>query len=377
MERPRRAALMDDNDNQGLYWYFEKAYQMTKTVKIDAALSLHSAKHAFNDVQGYLNGLTWDGIPRLDTLFIDYLGAEDTPYTRAVTRKVFAAAVARAITPGVKFDYMTILSGPQGIGKSTLLSRMSRGWFNDSIRTFEGKEASELLQGVWLVEISELDAFRRTDISRIKQFLSLQADRFRAAYGRHVKEMPRCCVFFGTTNNREYLQDKTGNRRFWPVDVGIQTPTKSIFRDLDDNLDQLWAEAVVRWKLGEALYLDGNIAAVALEQQEGHRESSPYEGMILDFLDQKVPEDWNRWTQAQRQMFWSGSVAGDPPKLAERDRVCALEIWVECLGNDIRAMRNTDSTEINGTIAMAPGWKRMSKTAKFGPYGTQRGFQIK
>ena len=115
----------------------------------------------------------------------------------------------------------SILSGPQGIGKSTLLDIMSRGWFNDSIRTFEGKEASELLQGVWLVEVSELDAFRRTDVSRIKQFLSLRADRFRAAYARNAKEFPRRCVFFGTTNTTDFLQDRTGNRRFWPVDVGI------------------------------------------------------------------------------------------------------------------------------------------------------------
>ena len=145
---------------------------------------------------------------------MDYLGAADTPYTRAVTRKSFTAAVARAMVPGIKYDTMLILSGPQGLGKSTLLDKMSRGWFNDSIRTFEGKEASELLQGVWLVEVSELDAFRRTDVARIKQFLSLRADRFRAAYGRHVKELPRCCVFFGTTNTSDYLQDRTGNRRF-------------------------------------------------------------------------------------------------------------------------------------------------------------------
>lgn len=189
----------EDNDNAGLYWYMEKAYGIRSNGTVDNALSLHSAKHAFNDVQTYLKGLEWDGTGRLDTLFVDYLGAEDSDYTRAVTRKAFVAAVARAMRPGTKFDQMVILSGPQGIGKSSLLDKMSKGWFNDSIRTFEGKEASELLQGVWIVEVAELDAFRRTDVSRIKQFISQRADRFRAAYGHHVKEMPRCCVFFGTT----------------------------------------------------------------------------------------------------------------------------------------------------------------------------------
>ena len=365
--------LWSDNDNQGLYWYLEKTYQITGTSKIDGALSLHSEKHAFNEVKGYLSGLSWDGTPRLDTLFIDYLGAEDTSYVRAVTRKAFTAAVARAMCPGVKFDNMTILSGPQGIGKSTLLDKMSRGWFNDSIRTFEGKEASELLQGVWLVEISELDAFRRTDVSRIKQFLSQRADRFRAAYGRHVKEMPRCCVFFGTTNTGDYLQDKTGNRRFWPIDAGKRSATKSVWNDLDAEMDQLWAEAVTRWRLGEPLYLAGDLADAAKAQQEDHREVSAREGPVLDFLERRVPLDWSTWSLDRRRAFWGGNVAGDV-ELGPRDRVCALEIWCELFDGLKKDMRYADTQEINGIIAAAPGWKRSASALKFGYCGAQRGF---
>ena len=194
--------LWSDTDSNGLYWYLEKAYQITGRGNIDAALDIHASLHAFNEVHDFLKGLTWDGIPRLDTLFIDYLGADDDEagYCRAVCRKSFTAAVARAMEPGCKFDNMLILCGPQGIGKSTILDRMSHGWFNDSIRTFEGKEAAELLPGVWIVEVAELDAFRRTDVARIKQFLSLRSDRYRAAYGRNMKEQPRTCVFFGTCN---------------------------------------------------------------------------------------------------------------------------------------------------------------------------------
>ena len=365
--------LWSDNDNQGLYWYLEKYYQITGTGKIDGALSLHSEKHAFNEITAYLEGLVWDGAPRLDTLFIDYLGAEDTPYTRAVTRKAFTAAVTRAMVPGAKFDNMTILSGPQGIGKSTLLDKMSRGWFNDSIRTFEGKEASELLQGVWLVEISELDAFRRTDVSRIKQFLSQRADRFRAAYGRHVKEMPRRCVFFGTTNTGDYLQDKTGNRRFWPVDVGLRPPVKSVWNDLDNELDQLWAEAVVRWRTGEPLYLAGDLAEAAKAQQEDHREVSAREGLILDFLDRPVPRGWPSWDLNRRRVYWAGGVSGEM-ELAPRDRVCALEVWCELLDGQKRDMRYSDTQEINSIIAAAPGWKRKKTALKFGYCGAQKGF---
>lgn len=367
--------LWDDNDNSGLYWYLEKVYKITGNGKIDAALSLHSNTHSFNEVQDYLKGLQgkWDKVPRLDTLFIDYLGAKDTAYNRAITRKAFTAAVARAMTPGCKYDNMVILSGPQGIGKSTLLDKMSRGWFNDSIRTFEGKEASELLQGVWMVEVSELDAFRRTDVARIKQFLSLRADRFRAAYGRNVKELPRSCVFFGTTNTSDFLQDTTGNRRFWPIDVGEQRRTKSVWRDLDAEIDQIWAEAVMRWQCGEPLYLSGAIEEDAKIKQEEHREASSREGVVREFLERKVPDDWNKWPLDKRRMFWADAVQGDI-RLVERDRVCALEVWCEALGGQIKEMKNADTREINAIIAATPGWEKSMSTLYFGPHGTQRGF---
>lgn len=366
--------LWDDNDNNGLYWYMEKVHHITGNGKIDGALSLHTTQHAFNEVQDYLQSLKWDGVPRLDTLFIDYLGAEDSPYTRAVTRKAFTAAVTRAMVPGSKYDNMLILAGPQGIGKSTLLDKMSRGWFNDSIRTFEGKEASELLQGVWLVEIGELDAFRKTDVACIKQFLSLRSDRFRAAYGRHVKELPRCCVFFGTTNTSDYLRDRTGNRRFWPVDVGLAPAAKSVWTDLPGEIDQLWAEAMVRWQTGEPLFLKGEIEDAAKEAQEAHREVNTREGIILDFLERPVPEDWQNWPLDRRRMFWGGAVQGDV-KLVPRDRVCALEVWCEALDGKQRDMRYSDTAEINSIIEASALWERARGSLRFGYCGKQRGFQ--
>ncbi len=366
----------EDNDNEGLYWYMERYHHITGNGKIDGALSLHSTIHAFNEVQDYLQSLQWDGVERLDTLFIDYLGAVDTPYTRAVTRKAFTAAVTRAMFPGSKYDNMLILSGPQGIGKSTLLDKMSKGWFNDSIRTFEGKEASELLRGAWLVEVSELDAFRRTDVACIKQFLSLRADRYRAAYGRHVKELPRCCVFFGTTNTTDYLQDRTGNRRFWPVDVGKAPATKSVWADLPKELDQLWAEAVVRWRLGEPLYLTGELEAAAKDKQEEHREISARDGIILDFIAKQVPEDWQKWTLDRRRMFWAGAVQGDI-KLVDRDRVCALEVWCEALDGKAKEMRYGDAAEINAVIDATDLWEKSAKAMRCGCYGVQRGYKPK
>ena len=235
------------------------------------------------------------------------------------------------------------------------------------------KIAKELLQGDWLVENAELDAFRRTDIARIKQFLSLRADRFRAAYGRHVKELPRCCVFFGTTNTSDYLQDRTGNRRFWPVDVGVIPITKKVWSDLPGEIDQLWAEAVVRWRTGEPLFLEGELEDTARQKQEEHREASTREGIIMDFLDRQVPEDWQSWPLDRRRMFWSGAVQGEV-KLVDRDRVCALEVWCEALDGKQKDIRYSDTAEINGIIEACAEWKKSAGSLRFGYCGKQRGF---
>lgn len=370
--------LWSDTDNNGLYWYLERYWGITSRGNIDSALDIHASSHAFNEVQEYINGLQWDGTPRLDTLFIDFLGAADTEYNRAVCRKSFTAAIARAMTPGCKFDNMLILAGPQGIGKSTLLDKMSLGWFNDSIRTFEGKEASELLQGVWLIEIAELDAFRKTDIARIKQFLSLRADRYRAAYGRHVRETPRCCVFFGTCNEVEFLQDTTGNRRFWPVDVGEIPYSKTVWKDLtDDYIRQVWAEAKTRWQAGESLYLSGTVEAEAKVKQEEHREASAREGLIQAFVEKQIPSDWGKWGIDRRRDFWAGQLHtqdGQSVELVDRDRICAVEVWCELFNGSIKDLKNTDTREINAVLSNLKGWKRFGGPVRFGPYNSQRGF---
>jgi predicted P-loop ATPase len=370
--------MWSDTDSNGLYWYMERFYNITGRGNIDSALDIHASEHAFNEVQDFIEGLSWDGTERLDTLFIDYLGANDTAYNRAVCRKAFTAAVARAMQPGCKFDNMLILSGPQGIGKSTLLDKMSLGWFNDSIRTFEGKEASELLQGVWLVEVSELDAFRRTDVARIKQFLSLRADRYRAAYGRHVKELPRCCVFFGSTNTTDFLQDTTGNRRFWPVDVGEVPHEKTVWKDLtDDEIKQLWAEAKARWQSGEPLYLTGMVAEEAQIKQEEHREISAHEGLIEAFAERQIPADWQRWSIDRRRDFWAGAthtMGGKEIELVERDRIAAVEVWCELFNGNFKDLKKSDTREINAILAKLKGWKRAVSPIRVGPYNAQRGF---
>ncbi|WP_127539369.1 virulence-associated E family protein [Paenibacillus illinoisensis] len=364
------------SDDAGIYHYIEKVYGIAVDAKINNALTLITHKKRFNDVRRYLEGLTWDGVPRLDTLFTDYLGAEDSLYTRAVSRKSFTAAVARAMEPGVKWDYMPILAGPQGLGKSTFLRYMGKDWYSDSLTTFEGKDAMELIQGIWLNEVGELTGMSKSESNAVKQFLSRTEDIYREAYGKRTMPYPRRCVFFGTTNDSEFLRDRTGNRRFWPIDVGVLKPTKSVFRDLQGEVDQIYAEAFVRWQLNEPLYLSGDIEELAKERQEAHRESNAKEGIIQAFVDRPVPEDWQKRDLPTRLIHWSGEF-GKPHEGegGPRDRICAAEIWCECFRSDIKYMKQTDTREINGILSSMPGWEEYR--GRFGPYEIQRGFKRK
>lgn len=283
------------------------------------------------------------------------------------------AAVARAYDPGVKYDTMPVLSGPTGGGKSTLLDVMGGIWFTDSIKSFEGKEAAEMLQGAWLVEIAELHAFEKSGVERIKQFISARGDRFRAAYGRRAVTHMRTCVFFGTTNLRHFLKDPTGGRRFWPVYAWDRKPSKSALLDLPQERDQAWAEAVARWKAGERLVLDGKAAEEAKELQEFAREAHPWEDMIRSFLEKPIPTDWKDWGLVQRRMFWNGGAVGDL-ELVPRKRVCAMEIWCELLDGQSKELTSEKSRAINTILENTPGWERLTRLKYFGPHGRQRGF---
>ena len=366
-----------DNDDAGIRHYLEKAHGITGVSKVFDACSLVCHRHTVNVVADRLNSLPeWDGVPRLDTLFIDYLGAADTPFTRAAARKSFAAAVARAMQPGVKYDTMPILAGPQGIGKSTLLRVMGGDWFSDSLDSFEGKDAYELIQGSWILELGELNGLTKAEMNTVKQFLSKQTDIFREPYGRRTGEHPRRCVFFGTTNESEFLRDKTGNRRFWPIDCAVNSPTKNVFTQLAEEAPQIWAEAVYAWKNGEKLYLDGEAEEISIKAQEEHSEHNAKEGIIREFLSRKIPADWDKRTIAQRRMFWSGEYGrAEENTLTERTRVCALEIWCEALGGEVKFFRKSDAAEINAVLSHIDGWKRSANGIRVGvEYGLQRGY---
>ncbi len=369
--------MWTEKDDSGIAVYLEKILGFQSREKFGHALNQCSAKQQYNPVTDYLNSLQWDGVQQLDSLFIDYLGAADTPYTRAVTRKSFTAAVARAMCPGCKYDTMPVLTGEQGIGKTTLIQKMGIAWFSNSIESFEGKEAAELLQGIWLVEIGEMSAYNKSDVQTIKGFLSRTDDQYRAAYARKTEKHPRKCVFFGTSNRSDYLKDPTGGRRFLPIDVFVQAPTKSVFQNLDEEVNQLWAEAVMYWRQGEALFLTGTLAEEAKRQQENHSEQDPRESLIREFVERKVPVDWQKKDIGARKMYWIGEFGRTDTPLEERDRVCAAEIWVECLGGEIRFMKRADTMAINDVLEQMEGWKKQKNPHRYGVYGKVKGGYVR
>lgn len=365
-----------DSDDAGYYNYMELFYGITGKEKLDNALLIIGSQNRINDVKEYLKGLKWDGIKRVDTLLPDYLGAEDSAYVRAVMRKSLCAAVARAVTGGVKYDFMPIFAGPQGIGKSTFLSVLGKDWFSDSLTTFEGKEAAELIQGTWINEVGELTAMSKQETNAVKQFLSKTHDIYRAAYGKRTDKYPRRCVFFGTSNEDEFLKDVTGNRRFWPVDVGVRPAKKSVWKDLSHEVDQIWAESYLYWMLGEPLYLSKELEQEAEEIQESHRETSGKEGIVHAFVDREIPSCWDSMDLTARRQFLGGHLKlPEGEELVKRQKVCALEVWVECLNGDAKYMSRKDSIEINNILSLMPGWKRNKSKRRYGPHGVQRGFE--
>lgn len=366
----------NDTDDSGLREFIEKYYAISSTAKCADALALSFEKHSFHPIKDYIDSLMWDGEERIDKLFIDYLGAEDNNYVRTVTRKILVAAVARAFNPGCKFDNMPVLSGPQGIGKSTIIKKLGQEWYSDSLTTVSGKEAYEQLQGVWILEMGEMMATKKADIEATKHFLSKTEDIYRVAYGRRTSRFPRQCVFIGTTNDREFLRDKTGNRRFWPIDVGMQERSKSVFNDLNKyEIDQIWAEAYELYKNNEPLYLNSEEEKEAAKQQDSHSEESAKAGLIDEYLNKPITEDWYSLSLNDRRAYIQGGDFGEVPEgNITRTKTCVMEIWCELFNGDPKQLNPLLSREINEILRGFSDWE-LSGRLKFGKcYGQQRAY---
>lgn len=358
-----------DSDDAGLRAYIERGYATVDRGSLaDALVNVYQA-HRTHPVREYLRGLSWDGIERLDRLLVEYLGADDTPYVRGVTRKAFTAAVARVMQPGRKFDHVLTLVGREGIGKSTLLAKMGRKWFSDNFVSLQDKAAVEQVQGVWIMEISELAGLKKAEVESIKSYVSRTEDRIRMAYAKRVEAFPRQCVFFGTTNTHDFLRGADGNRRFWPVDVE-GGGRLDVWRDLTaGEVDQLWAEAVHRYDAGEPLHLDGGAEAEARAVQEAHSETDARAGVVYGFLSKRLPLDWDKRGLQERRIWLADPLSTG---IALRKRVSRMEIWVEALGGDPRYFGRREALEIADIMKRAAGWKASPNPVDTPIYGRQK-----
>ncbi|MFL0251962.1 VapE domain-containing protein [Clostridium neuense] len=369
-----------DSDDAALRYYIEKVYGITSPTKIDDALQVVEEKNKYHPIRDYLEEIVWDGKNRVETLFIDYLGAEDNTYTRMVTRKALTAAVARVFEPGTKFDYMLVLVGKQGIGKSHIINLLGQNWYSDSLITVQGKDAYEQLQDAWIIEMAELSATKRAETEAVKHFISKREDIYREAYGKRVTKFPRQCVFFGTTNDNDFLRDKTGNRRYWPVVVGRNKSNKNLWQEMNQaTVNQIWAEALMLWKSGEKLFLTHDVEREAVEVQEQHTEVSSKEGLIREYLNRLLPENWNELDIAARRLYIHGNDFGEIKEgTVKRDKVCAMEIWVELLEGAVKEMNPVKAKEINDILRKIEDWQPYPKGTgklRFGRiYGYQKAF---
>ena len=348
-EKEDNCRAWSSHDDSALFSLIQADYGLKSRQDFADALKNVSMRNKFHPVRELLDSLTWDGKEHIRSLLPEYLGAEDSDYTYQVMRLWMLGAVSRVYKPGSKFDYTIILQGSQGIGKSTFLKLMALddSWFNDSLDSLDSDKAVQSLTGSWIIELAELKSLARTagGVESVKRFLTATQDKYRIPYERRADTFYRQCVFAGTTNKDDFLQDETGNRRFLIVQTGVKKPSKSLFvPEIMDAIKLAWAEAVHIWKNEKPqLILPEAYMQEAKELQEANMADDGKRGIIQEYLEGKT-------------------------------QVCAREIWEKALGENV-SPRKYQITEINDIIAKVPGWKKLKSPRNFEGYGKQRGFQ--
>ena len=367
-----------NTDSDQLYMWIANNHgvQFPKEI-FQMALTTVANKRRFHPIEDYLQELPeWDGQERVERLLVDYLGADDTVFNREAIRKVLLAAIARTYHPGIKFDYMLVLNGPQGIGKSTFFGRLFKGFLSDSLTMLDmrDKTGSEKLQGYWALEVAEMAGMRKADIECVKSFISRQEDIYRPAYGRVVEKHPRRCVIVGSTNSSTgFLRDISGNRRFWPVKCsgGKLKP----WNITDEELDQIWAEAMAAYNNGESLLLSKEAEELAAKEQREAIEEDPRMAQVVEYLEKDLPVNWDKLDLDTRRMFLEGDTEYDPESLVERETASNMEIWVECFGKKAADMERKDSDALTALMMKVDGWEKSGRKKRLPLYGQQRFYE--
>ena len=376
-ERPAGSRFWRDADTAQLKALIDVRYVSFSSRNHDVSFTKVADDRRFHPIRDYLGSLPpWDGTPRIETLLVRCLQADDTPYVRAVTRKTLAAAVARIYKPGAKFDSVLVFDGVQGIGKSTLFKDLVGEEFYSetlSLTDMDDKSGAEKLQGFWVVEIGELAGMKKADIEKVKAFLSTSDDKYRPSYGKTVESHPRQCVIVASVNGeRGYLRDVTGNRRFWIVKVHQEEQVKKWDFTAEER-GQIWAEAKAVWKNGEKLYLEGDLIKTAEVAQRDAMEVDERQGMVEEYLDELLPENWDAMDIYQRRSFiFDKSDPTNPKGVMVRSEVSNAEIWCECLGRNIAELKPADSYALAALMTKVAGWERTKEMKRLPLYGRQR-----
>lgn len=333
--------------------YFESQYSMYSQAKLADALTIYFKDHRVNPLLDILGKLEWDGKPRVEFFLRDVMKADDNEYIRECSRLIFAGGIHRAYEPGCKFDDMIVLIGGQAAGKSTIVRwlNMDDVFFRE-IKTISGKEGIEAIRGVWIGEVGELMAMTRVkEAEAVKAYITSQEDSYRPPYGKHVQTIPRRCVFIGTTNNPQFLTDKTGNRRFYPVKV--QSFAYNLYNheeEVKNYIRQAWAEAVHLYKEGKLQpFAKKEVLDQIRAAQEAAMEDDWRTGAIMQYLDDQ--------------------------KKAHNSTVCIIELWHRAL-NEPEESKPTrkDSIEIGQIVSSIPGWVQGPNKIST-PWGRQKYFR--
>jgi predicted P-loop ATPase len=339
---PYPRAIEDTDLTAAAVWLQGVEEIMVSPDRVAAPLLLVARENRFHPVSNYLHGLTWDGVARIDTWLHRYCHAATTDYHAAVGARWLIGAVARIEQPGCKLDTCLVLEGGQGWGKSTAARLLAGIWFTDHLPDLSSKDALTQLQGVWLIEIAEFHAISRAETARIKSFMSSTTDRFRPPYGRSAADHPRQCAFFGTINPTAggYLEDPTGARRFWVVECGGPIDLDGLRRDRD----QLWAEALHRYRAGERWFLDTPaLQAAQAEEAEDRYAGDDREDMLLNYLYRLYREEG-----ANASITTAGLV------------MCALAVT-----SPERVTRSLQT--MAGNVLTRQGWTRRRTSPREGP----------
>lgn len=343
---------------------------------LKAAIVLAAADSSFHPVREYLEGVVWDGKPRMETLFIDYLGSPDNAYARSVGRNMLLGAVTRIYEPGHKFDFAVILEGLQGKRKSTFIKTLGRNWFAELDGDFhDSKQMIELMQGAWIMEIPELSGFGRADVRAIKAFISRQKDKARLAYAKRAGEFPRQCIFIGSTNDREYLKDDTGGRRFWPMECMLPDGQEIDTDKLSRNVDQIWAEALHTYRAMRAEQPYGDLPLYLVDGEAREHAARLQESRRVESADDATAAQIAAWLDAPIN---TGSMDDDTDEGGQplyRNEVCLKQLWVECLGNDARTYNQQAAQMIGRSMALVckdADWDLSVRKHQFKTYGKSR-----